>query len=999
MGLTRREVAERSGIGLGVIRDLEQGRTGRPRGAAAQRLAQVLGLDHVVLAITAPSPGQRRKERRDVRLAVLGPLAAWRSSTAVDLGSERQRAVLALLAINAHRLVHREELIDAIWGEAPPSSAVAMVQSYVSQLRDALAASADGPTHRHDLLVTVGASYLLRPGPRQLDMSLFTVMAARARDQAAAGQAAAACEIYEQALGLWRGEPVADVELLRGHPAVAKLGRQRTAVALEFAQAAAEAGNHGRTLEQLRAIARTEPLDERVHARLMAALAATGQQAAALRVFEQVRTRLDHELGVSPGPELADAHLQIMRATDEDGAGSVQALSGVLAAVLPRQLPSAVRHFAGRATELKALWEMLEQAGTRPGAVVISAIGGMAGVGKTALAVHWAQEAAHRFPDGQLFADLAGFGPSAPTEPARVIGWFLGSLGVPVNQVPADRQAQAALLRSVLADKRVLILLDNARDADQVRPLLPGSPGCLVLVTSRAWLTGLAVTDGAAILDVDVPDPAQARELLAQRVGQDRLAAEPGAADELVQLCGRLPLALAITAARVGTRPGSSLADMVRELRDESGRLQALDADQDAAGIRQVFSWSYRQLTSPAATMFRLLAVHPGPDVTVPAAASLAGVTRTEARRALAELTGAHLLTETQVGRWASHDLIRAYAVELATAADPQADRRAALGRVLDHYLHTSHHAALLLSPPRLPIPLDPAQPGVRPEHLADCGQGLDWFDAEHRVLLTAITQAADNGFDAHAWQLPWAMTDFLGWRGHWHEQATAQRTALAAATRLADTAAQATTCRLLATTCARLGDYDQARSHLTRCLGLCRQRGDRAAEARAQRDLSWVAQCQRRHEDALAHAEQALALIQPSTDQIGHAGALNNVGWCHALTGNPTRARRFCCQSLTLYQQLGDRYGEAQTWDSLGYINHQLGRLAYATACYERALATFWELGDRYDEAVSLGRLGDTYHTAGKPSRARDAWQHAVAILDDLRHPDAEQIRAKLST
>jgi DNA-binding SARP family transcriptional activator/tetratricopeptide (TPR) repeat protein len=943
--------------------------------------------------------------------------------------------VLALLALNPGRPVHRASIIDAIWGEAPAPSAVSMIQSYVSRLRDALGTQTREPGRRDGLLTSAGESYLLQLRAEQLDALEFAGLAARARQKAAAGDAAGACELFARALGLWRGEAAADVGLLRGHPAVAALARQRTAVVLEYAQVAAGAGWHGRVLEPLRALADREPLDERAAARLMIALGATGQQAAALRVFEDARARLDAELGVTPGPELSGALLHILRretqsaprdgttaASHVDTAGPagperapVRAVpprqtsgnprnpgpgrGGPPAGVLPRQLPSAVRHFAGRETELKALWEVLDQAGDRPGAVVISAIGGMAGVGKTALAVHWAQQAAGRFPDGQLFVDLRGVSPDGePADPARVIGWFLASLGVPATGVPADPQAQAALLRSVLADKRMLIVLDNAADADQVRPLLPGSPGCLVLVTSRSRLTGLAVSGGATVLDLDVLGTHEATELLARRLGRGRLAAEPTAAVELVALCGRLPLALAITAARAGARPGFSLAELAAELRDEADRLDALDTGEPASSVRQVFSWSYRQLSDPAARMFRLLGVHPGPDISAPAAASLAGVSPAAARHALAELTGAHLLAEPSPGRYAVHDLLRAYAAELAYATDPEPHRHDALGRTLDHYLHTAYTANGLLSPLRSPIALEPGRAGFIPERLDDRDQARGWFEAENQVLASAIAKAADNGFDVHVWQLVWTMADYLDWCGRWQERAALAQTAVAAATRLGDAAAQAVTHRGLAAISAKLAEYDQARAHLDACIGFYQQVGDSAGEARAHQTLSWIAEHQDRHADALRHAQQALSLFTDTDDRAGQASALNAVGWGHILVGEYEQGRAFCREALAWHREIGNRHSEAHTWDSLGYAERNLGNLAEAAACFQRGVRVFRETGDRYYEAQTLAHLGDARQAAGDFPQARQAWQQAVDIFDDLDHRDADQVRARLA-
>ena len=543
----------------------------------------------------------------------------------------------------------------------------------------------------------------------------------------------------------------------------------------------------------------------------------------------------------------------------------------------------------------------------------------------------------------------------------------------------------------------MLVVLDNARDEEQVRPLLPGSPGCLVVVTSRRYLAGLVAVEGACALTLDVLTAAEARAMLAQRLGAARLEREPGGAAELIGLCARLPLALAVASARVSARPHLRLSCFAAELNDARRRLDALDAGDRLASVRAVFSWSLTSLPAPAVRMFGLLGVHPGPDITVPAAASLAGVRPGQAAQALAELTRAHLLTAHASGRYACHDLLRAYAAEQAAALDGQDARHAATGRVLDHYLHTAHAAALLLSPSRTQVTLAAPLPRVTPERLASYQQALDWFEAERQVLLAAVTLAAETGFDVHGWQLPWALADFLDRRGHWHDGAALQRTALAAATRLCDTLGQAVAGRALGKACAWLTDYDQARGHLADSLRRYRQLGDRDGQARVHQSLNWVCERQARYGDALGHAEQALALFQAIDDQAGQAAALNAIGWCHVLLGDPQRARTFCRRALALNRERGNRRSEALTWDSLGYAEHQVGRFAKAAACYRRALHLFQECGDRFYEAEILTHLGNTRHAAGDPQEARAAWQAALDILDDLRHPDADQVRAKL--
>jgi tetratricopeptide (TPR) repeat protein len=674
--------------------------------------------------------------------------------------------------------------------------------------------------------------------------------------------------------------------------------------------------------------------------------------------------------------------------------------SGGAAPMVPRQLPAAVSDFTGRGDELDTLTRILDEsarAGT-PGTVVISAIGGTAGVGKTALALHWAHQVAHRFGDGQLHVNLRGFDPSRTVTTEEAIRGFLDALGVPPARIPSAPDAQAGLYRSLLAGRRMLIVLDNARDEQQVRPLLPASPGSMVVVTSRSQLDGLAATDGARLLSLDVLPHAEAIQLLTARIGERRAAAEAGAVGEIAQLCACLPLALAVAAARAAARPRFPLTTLAAELADTSGRLDALDTGDAGASIRAVFSWSYRQLSPEAARMFRLLGLHPGPDITAPAAVSLAAAPESNVRRLLRELARAHLIAEHAPGRYACHDLLRAYAASQTRACDSQPDRTATTVRLLDHYLHTAYAAALVLDSRRGPLVLSPPSAGTAPEQVTGYQQALAWFEAEHRVLLAAISLADSSGSDVHTWQIVWALADYLMRRGRWHEKATIERIALAAAMRSADPAGEATSRRLLAISYTQTGDYDQARAHLEHCVTLCRQLGDRLGEFRTRQAQGVLAERQGRYADALSYTEQALELCQATGDKAAQAALLNNVGWCQAHLGDYEKARESCRKALALNADCSNRPAEPFIWDTLGYIEHHLGNPAEAAVCYEQALAVHREFGDRFGEADSFAHLGDARRAAGELALAREAWQQALAILDDLDHPDADTVRAKLA-
>jgi tetratricopeptide (TPR) repeat protein len=515
-------------------------------------------------------------------------------------------------------------------------------------------------------------------------------------------------------------------------------------------------------------------------------------------------------------------------------------------------------------------------------------------------------------------------------------------------------------------------------------------------VTSRRQLSGLAA-GGARLLSLDVLPHHEAVQLLAARIGAGRAAAEPDAVTGIAGLCAGLPLALAVAAARAAERPGFPLAHLAAELRDTAGRLDALDAGDPGSSVRAVFSWSYRQLSPGSARLFRLLGLHPGPDISVPAAASLGGVGGPGTRRELRELARAHLIGEHAPGRYAFHDLLRAYAAALARDLDGEPERSEAAGRVLDHYLHTASQAGTLLNPSREPVTLAPPRPGTAPERPADHQQAMTWFEAEHHVLLAAIALADSTGFPMHAWQLPWAVSPFLQARGHYQEVAATQRTALAAAARVGDTAGQATAGCLLGNACINLGDHEQARAHLARSLDLSCRLGNRLGEATARQHLSLLANRQARYDHALDHAEQALRLYQATGHKAAEAVMLNNVGYTRGLLGDYQQARALCRQALALCAKVGHRGLEGAAWDSLGYAEHHLGNLGEAAACFQRAHSIARELGNRWHEAETLHHMAEARHDAGEWPEAREAWQQALAIFQDIQHPDADQVRAKL--
>lgn len=667
--------------------------------------------------------------------------------------------------------------------------------------------------------------------------------------------------------------------------------------------------------------------------------------------------------------------------------------------MVPAQLPVAVRGFVGRDEELTLLdrtANAVEPASPRPVAV----IAGMAGVGKTTLALHWAHRARHHFPDGQLYVDLRGFHPAGtPVTPAEALLRILDALQVPAQRIPASVEARAGLYRSLLADRRMLIVLDNARDAEQVRALLPGSRTCFTVVTSRYRLSGLVAAEGARLLALDLLSEPEARVLLTERLGGERVRAEPDAADAVVAGCARLPLALVIAAARAVTEPALSLAVMADQLRQVRERLDALDRDDPATDLRAVFSWSYRVLSPAAARLLRLLSLPPGPDIGISAAASLAAAAQPQVALLLAELADAHLLDSSAPGRYSLHDLLRGYAGELSDRLDPESERQVWRRRLLDHYLHTAHAAAMRLEPHRSPLALPSPDPDTVPEAMADHVRATSWFAAERSVLVAVQRDARDTGFDGHAWRLAWAMRDLLDRAGLWEDNLSVQRIGQDAASHLGDPAARAQADKGAGLACVRLERLDEARRNLTDALTWFRQSGDLAAQADVTCTLAQVLWSQNERQGSIDYAIDSLSLYVVTGNLAGQARVHNNLGWLMAQLGDHLSAVNHCFSALALQQRLGDRRGAAATWHSLGHAHHELGDFRAAVNCYRRAVDLLRAFDQRYEEAEALARLGEAYVSAGDPGSARTAWESSLRLLTALEHPEADHVRSLLTS
>jgi DNA-binding SARP family transcriptional activator len=955
-----------------------------------------------------------------LRVQLLGPVRAWRGEQELELGGPRRRAVLGMLAMRANQVVSRSELIDGMWGEDPPASAVNSVHVYVAGLRRVLE-----PRRAHrapgQVLPASGPGYLLRLEPGQVDAETLDHHLTQAQRSPATGDLAAAARSLDAALGLWQGVPLsgipgpwADIERVR-------LDELRLTAIGERIEVLLALGGHHQAVAQLAGLIREHPLREQFRGQLMLALYRCGRQADALAEFADARRVLAGELGIEPGPGLRRLHQQILTADTaldlptphgaSAGPGHPASRGALRAAPVPRELPADVDAFTGRAGELAELDRLLEVAiqagrhhpeGAGPAPVVISAVAGSAGVGKTALAVHWAHRVRDAFPDGQLYVNLRGYDPGEPMTAADALAGFLRALGVADQDMPADVDERAARYRSILDGRRTLVMLDNAAAAEQVRPLLPGSPSCFVVVTSRDSLAGLVARHGAQRLDLDLLPPDEAATLLRALIGA-RVDADPGAAATLAQQCARLPLALRVAAEFVATRPALTLAQLAVELAGEQRSLDVLDAGGDfRTDVRSVFSWSYRHLPADAARAFRLMGLHPGPDFDAYAAGALIGGGLEQARDLLDLLARAHLIHPAQPGRYGMHDLLRAYARHLAATQDPatqdpatqdsasrdagalstraENEKQAALTRLFDYYLAAAAAAMDTALPaernrrPRVAPPASPIPPMTGP------AAAQAWLDTE-RATLVAAAYAATRGWPGHAVRLSAIVWRYIQAGGHSTDAVTMQAHAVRAARQAGDRAAEAYALNALGMV-ERLDGNPRAASHLQQALALFRETGDRFGAACALTNLGADDWRQGRYPQAASHRQQALALFREIGDQLGEARALKGLGRIECRQGRYRPSAGHFQESLALYRELGDRSNEAHALANLGLVAGRLGRYPQADGYLQQALALFREIGDRSGAATALTTLG---FVALRQAHCQDAaghYQHALALF-----------------
>ncbi|MEV4658638.1 BTAD domain-containing putative transcriptional regulator [Micromonospora sp. NPDC049301] len=917
---------------------------------------------------------------------LLGDLQAQVDGQPLNLGHVRQRCVLAALLVDVNQVVQVGQLIDRVWGEHAPSGAHATLYSYLSRLRTCLTTADDTQ------IVRQSGGYLLAADPDSVDLHRFHRLAGLARTTPDAAQA---LRIFEESLNLWRGEPLTPLDTPWANGLRDALQRDRIAVDRDRTDLALRHGQHATLAPYLMACVEEHPLDERLVGQLMLALSRSGLQAEALDQYDRLRRRLADSLGVDPTPELQRLHTDVLKGDTElrDPAGPVV----VGEATVPRQLPAPPPHFAGRARELAELTRLLSVRDDGEQAVAMCAVGGPGGVGKTSLALRWAHDNLASFPDGQLYVNLRGFDPAGPMTPEVALRGFLDGLRVPAASVPADLDARAALYRSLVAGRRMLILLDNAHGLEQVVPLLPGGPGCVVLITSRVRLGGLITTYGARWVALDVLDGDEAHDLLARLLSRQRADAEAASLREIVRRCGGLPLALSIVAARAVMQPGLPLDAVTEELREEATRLDALNAGDLTADLRAVFATSHHRLAAAPSRLFLLLGLAPGPEIGLAAAARLAGLPPTRTRLLMQTLQDHHLVQQHRPERYRLHDLVRLYAADRAHRDQPPELLAAALLRLVEHYLHTAQRAARVLDPQREPVAEWPAPTDESVAEFSGQPEALAWFAREHPMLLAALEHTTAQGLDRHTWHLAWTLETFLDYQGHWRDWAQTQRLALDAARRLQDPLRQAHAYRSLGLADTQLGLLDEAYDNQRRALALFGELGDEGRQADIARGLGWICHQRGNWAEALDFNQQALKLYQHLDHRPGQALALNNLGWLHVLLGEHRQALAFCAEAVAVHQKIGDAHAEAGAWDSLGFAHHHLGEYAQAVRCYERALELVRGFHDGFNEADILRHLAETRQATGDPDAARGCLEAALTLLKQLGHPDAEQVRADL--
>jgi DNA-binding SARP family transcriptional activator/tetratricopeptide (TPR) repeat protein len=943
-----------------------------------------------------------------VEVGLLGPLELRMGNRVVSL-SRRLRRLLGALALSAGRPVSVDVLADCVWGEDLPVRVRGSLATYVLRLRRILG---DG------VIVTLPDAYVLAVEPGQVDALRFLALvdaAARAGDE---GQER---RMLGEALDLWRGPALEGLGPVLESMERPRLTERRLLAWERRIDLDLAAGDAAVLVGELRELTVRHPLRESFWVRLINALRAADRPAEALECYEACRKALAEELGTDPGAELQRLYSDMLNAgaaTSEgvptlDGtdtsAGAAEAANSALAGSQslspqglsepPRQIPADSTRFVGREPELAILDTFLSERGSasREPTVVV-AIDGPAGVGKTTLAVHWAHGVADRFPDGQLFLDLHGYSAERPLASSAALAGLLHTLGVAAGELPGTADERAALLRTRLAGRRMLVVLDNARSAEQVRPLLPGA-GCLVVVTSRNQLRGLAIRDSAHRVTLRPLPSDDAVVLLGTAIGQDRVTEQHDAVRDLVELCGRFPLAVLVVGERVSRHPDLPLAGLVAELRDQHRRLDALgDTDDAANDLRAALSWSYDALDDTVATMFRRLGLHPTGEVSLAAAAALVGADTAHAARSLDRLVAVHLVEHRARDAYGLHDLVHTYARELADRLDGETERRDATERALDWSLHSAAGAAVLLRPAVRGLVVDEERSGAVGQSFADYDDALRWLEAQRPTLAAVVLYAHDHGWHGHAWKLAWLLSTFLSLRGYYDCWLLTARAGRDSARCLDDPDARYRSANNLGRVHGSLQNFEESTRYLQEALEICRTIGDTDGEWAILGNLGVNAWDNGDFAASVDFHEQALAASARADRPEGRATALHNLATTYAALRDYERAADYASEAQVSFEAIGEHRRAANAAAAVAEIHQLRGAHTEALEYGRDALTLLRQLKDDYAIADLLTALGRAHLARGEFQAARDMWDEALAIFTRLDHRRTHEVGALLA-
>lgn len=890
-----------------------------------------------------------------MRFDVLGPVRMVAGDEVLGPNGRLQAVLLGVLLAGAGELVPVSVLVDAMWdGERDPRVAQKL-QFHVHRLRKVLGERA--------LVSYETGAYQLHVDRAELDSARFVSLLREAERTTDPDRVVA---LLREGLGLWRGEPFEGLDVPVLADEALRLTELRLVAYDRMYQAELDRGRHAVVAAELAELSRAHPLREGFHRLLMIALHRGGRRAEALEVYREVRRALVDELGIEPGAELRAVEQQVL-------AGESMAPAARQTPV-PAQLPNVVRDLVGRDLELSTLDEAVTV-----GEQVVTVVG-TAGVGKTALVVNWGHRVRDRFPDGQLYVDLRGYGVEEPVSPSDALGGFLRALGAEGTAIPQETAERSARFRSIVAGRKMLLVLDNARSADQVRALLPGSPDVFVVVTSRDSLSDVAAA-GARRVDLGRLSTRDAVALLSDLAGEE----DTGEAIEtLAELCARLPLALRIAAEQVSARSARGVADLVAELAEAPDRLDLLTVDEDPhAAVRGVFSWSYQQLPEPVARLFRLIGRHPGKGVDVHTLAAMAGDSLRDTRRRLDTLVRAHLVDHTTSGRYQPHDLLAVYAAELAETTDSPDEAAAALARLCDYYLHAAL-AAAELAVPGIPLPDPPTtEPKPALPTFPDTDRAFAWLRAEQHNLIATARRAAQDPASTFPMAISNTLRRYLSISAHLDDGLTLHTIALAVAERQGNLVEQGDALRGLAPICGRLGRNEEAIAHGKRALDAYIEAGDRRGETRALNALAVALGRAGRYDESNEYFERAADLHREAGELSQLGSVLSNIGANLLVTGDYERALAGYLEGLAIAEQLGDSYVECHTASNLAILYERMGRLPEAMATAEKAIEVARRSGNRLIEAEASGVLGTVHRRLGEHRRAFEYLDQALTLVE----------------